>query len=212
MNSIIRAMGCFKNGTLAIAITAAAAFFGNTASAASCKFGDFDDFMLSADVYTSTDCVDQQSGNDDVAAVQSLFFGVSPVTQYKVDEPDTSAGILTIDYEDDLLSGTWSVSSWAGIKSAILVLKASNNWAAYLLDINPDSTMGGWSTQAILNNGGNQPAISHVSLYTEDCPPGNFFACPGNTTPAIPLPAGLPLLLSALGIGALMRMRTRKSA
>jgi len=45
----------------------------------------------------------------------------------------------------------------------------------------------------------------------EECPPGNF-NCPDPGIPGVPVPAGLPLMLTALGIGAYMRKRTRKSA
>ncbi len=52
--------------------------------------------------------------------------------------------------------------------------------------------------------------ISNVQIFGASCPVGSF-GCPSDTTP-IPLPAGLPLLLSALGLGAFVRMRIRKSA
>lgn len=47
-------------------------------------------------------------------------------------------------------------------------------------------------------------AVSHISLYG-----GDVFDPPGGV---VPLPAGLPLLLSALGLGGLLRLRQRKAA
>lgn len=48
------------------------------------------------------------------------------------------------------------------------------------------------------------------------CPPGEIVGPNGEcfkpTTPEIPVPAGLPLMLTAIGIGAYMRKRSRKSA
>ena len=186
--------------------------FATTSQAATCQFGDVNDFMLSADVYTSTACIDQQSGNDSNTAV-SGFFGETGWTQVaKVDEPATSNGKLTITYTGGApsLSGSWSVTSWAGVAKAMLILKASSGYAAYLLDITA-GTSGEWVTQALMNNGGNQPAISHVSLYEVACQP-NDPSCDPPVNFNVPVPAGLPLIMTALGVFGIVRSRKRKSA
>ncbi|WP_199913620.1 VPLPA-CTERM sorting domain-containing protein [Tateyamaria sp. Alg231-49] len=64
--------------------------------------------------------------------------------------------------------------------------------------------------------------VSHISVYgfgtpPEDCPPGQIRlngVCTTGTgePPAVPLPAGLPLMLTAIGAGAYLRRRARKSA
>lgn len=63
--------------------------------------------------------------------------------------------------------------------------------------------------------GGSLKAWNLTGTYDDGCPDGQVFdpitGCSSVTTP-VPLPAGLPLLLSALGTCALLRMRTRKSA
>lgn len=110
----------------------------------------------------------------------------------RIDEPASSDGILSMTYAAGLKSGTWTVSSWDGIAEAMLVVKGSNGFIAYLIDITAGLT-GNWTTDALLNNGGQQPEISHLTLYT--------------TPAAIPLPAGLPLLLAGLGALALLRRR-----
>lgn len=207
--------------TLAAAAVLAAGMWGLPAGAAtmSCQFGTVDEFMATADVWTSTDCVGEVDGNDaignDAGANVDLNnpdnFGGSALfdsTNWSLDtrinvrevaggfffDPPNPDGILGAILDPDALSGTWSVDSWAGIGKAMLVLKGGNGFAAYLLDLTAGLT-GGWSTQALtVGRNNNQPALSHVSLYTTPAP--------------IPLPAAGFLMLGALGgLGLLARRR-----
>ena len=57
---------------------------------------------------------------------------------------------------------------------------------------------GDWSTAGIVNGGGRQPGVSHVSFYNSAAP--------------IPLPAAAWLLLSAVGALGVMRRRTSATA
>ena len=97
-------------------------------------------------------------------------------------------------------SGTWSVQSFGGYEYAALVVKGGSvSWVAYLLDL---SNLGGvWSTRDLVNGGGKQPDLSHMSLYVggtrTDAPP-----------PAIPLPATGLLFLGALAGLFGLRRRT----
>lgn len=183
-------------------------------SAALCKVGTESDFDMNADVWTSTACIGEiENDNDDVATIESLFLLSGVYQDTKAEREDDGSitydptGIMTITADTDLLGGTWSVSSWAGVETAIFVVKGSNSFAAYVLDITAGLN-GGWTTNALENNGGNQPAYSHVSLYLVDC--DDPFDCDGGGTGGdIPLPAGLPLLASAMGIGYILRRRKR---
>lgn len=97
--------------------------------------------------------------------------------------------------------GTWSVQSFGGYEYAALVLKGGSlSWVAYLLDL--ENLSGNWSTQDLVNGGGNQADLSHMSLYVggtrADAPPA-----------AVPLPATGALFLGALA--GLFGLRRRKA-
>ena len=177
----------WKNSALVGAFALFTTGFGATqAEAATCTI---------ADVTVSTDCMNVD-GNDSEGVVDGLF-GLDLDFEAKVDAPGTSDGLLTITYDEGDTSGTWSVDSWSGFSSAILVTKAGPAFAAYLLDLTAGLT-GTWSTAGLTNPGGNQPEISHISLYTAS----------GDMS-VVPLPAGLPLMLSVLGLGALALSRRK---
>lgn len=176
-----------RNFAVAGAFAVLAAGFGATqAEAATC---------MPSDVTVSTACANVD-GNDSESVVDGLF-GLDVDFEAKVDAPGSSDGILSVTYDEGGLSGTWSVDSWSGFGSAILVTKAGPAFAAYLLDLAAGTT-GTWSTAGLTNPGGNQPEISHISLYTAE----------GDMS-VVPVPAGLPLMLTALGLGGLA-LRRRK--
>lgn len=195
------------------------------ASAATCQFGTEAQFTANADVWTSTACVGPITGNDAIgndsganvnlnnpATFGGPLFGSTNweldtrinVLEDKSTDPSTfsfasaaPSGILSATLGADALSGTWSVTSWAGIEKAMLILKGGNGFAAYLLDLTVGLN-GEWITQALKNGGGQQPALSHVSLYTTPAP--------------IPVPAAGLLLITALGGLGLAARRRRKAA
>ena len=127
------------------------------------------------------------------------MFGINTWTEYaKVDRPATTAGILTLAYNAGNLTGTWSVTSWAGIGDAMLVVKGGRGFSGYKIDTSK-GLFGSWSTASLTNRGGNQPAISHMTLYA---------TLADNPAP-IPIPAAGFLLLGALGGLAALRRRRR---
>ena len=202
-----------KAFALSAALAVSAIAGGQAAQAASCQFGDQSQFWLQADVWTSTACVSQIAGNDsDTSAGNNIvnvntvggtgLFGTNTWTlnsRYDANGSYGPNGILSIsNVSSDMLMGDWAVSSWSGITSAMLVLKAGNGFASYLLDLTA-GTIGQWATLALTNNGGNQPAISHISLYTTS-----------STPPApVPVPAAGLLLMGALGVLTVARRRRK---
>lgn len=101
------------------------------------------------------------------------------------------------------LSGLWSVDSGflSQFEEFMIVIKAGTDFAAYLFD-NTSADGGTWSTAGLLNNGGQQPGLSHLTLY------GRGEGGGGGGEP-VPEPAALGLLgLGAVGV-ALGRRRRR---
>jgi hypothetical protein len=146
-------------------------------------------------------CQKSLDTNDSEANVESIFGGIW-IRAFKTNANNTSAdevftqGNLALTYIGGAPSqdGTWSISGLtASVNSVILAVKAGagNNASAQSLiyykfdDLSVLS--GGWSTFGLVNNGGNQPDLSHMTVYTSTS---------GN---AIPTPALLPGLL---GLGA----------
>ena len=109
-------------------------------------------------------------------------------------EDYTSAFDVTFDSDK---SGGWSFTSDPSLTHApsYMVVKAATTWALYALD---GALSGDWSTAGIVNGGGRQPGVSHVSFYNSAAP--------------IPLPAAAWLLLSAVGALGVMRRRTSATA
>lgn len=178
------------------------------AAVTTCQFGTEAEFTATADVWTSTDCSGQFTGNDSdkdggngVVNVNTLNGGLFSITDWVLDSRYDSGtgnynpdGILNIsNVTSNLFQGEWSVDSWDGVQAAMLVLKGGNGFAAYLLDMTAGLD-GEWITQALTNRGGQTPAISHISLYTVE-------------VAAVPVPAAGLLLIGALGGLALLRRR-----
>jgi hypothetical protein len=93
-------------------------------------------------------------------------------------------------------SGSWSLTQdfVDAYDSLMFVIKGGTSYSAYLWD--GVSIAGTWNTDGIINNSGNNPGISHFSVYgvacTSDCEP--------NTD--VPEP-GLAIALGAMALGAI---------
>ena len=160
-----------------------------------------------ASVTVSTAC-QTVAGNNDSLSGMNAGTGVFGTTDWLLaDKSDAGAPSLpAINLSFGGAGGTtgsWSVGSYAGYTKAILVEKGGSvAWVAYLLDLT--QTSGSWSTFGILNEGGKQPRMSHLSLYVAD-----YVAPRVVPLPVVPLSAGLPLLLA--GLGALAALRRKRA-
>jgi hypothetical protein len=138
---------------------------------------------------------------------------------------DSENGVVDIDFavSGGLQSGTWSVIStlFSTYTDLMIVTKGANgnntqvNYVGYLFNT---ATDGDYSTPFFNANNNNPKNISHWTAYVRgvignECPPGTTGTPPNcaGTSP-VPVPAGLPLMLTVLGVGAYMRKRARKSA
>lgn len=140
-------------------------------------------------------------GGDFESAVELAILGATGVTVDltllgKSDEgaPFTYApdggGALTSSF-----SGTWTQTSGVGSVRFVTV-KAANSFA--LFELPNVSSTGAYSTMSMLNNGGQQPTVSHIS----------FWAGPPTDPSTVPEPASIVLLGSGI-LGALW-LRKRK--
>lgn len=99
----------------------------------------------------------------------SHYLGISPflADEWKVDQGAGSGGSdgpLTVNWNADLKSGTWSTVGSAQAVNFYSV-KGSNQFALYYVD--PALQEGSWTTAHLINGGGRQPAISHLSAVTQ---------------------------------------------
>jgi hypothetical protein len=169
-------------------------FISFAAQAATCAVTDVTIEGSASDV-----CAGPISGNASAGVINTAFGADNSVIwtlAFKSpDDPELDAPEAT--------SGAWKYTGTDPISSPfVIILKGSTNYSAYLFKTLGDLVNGDEGTFLIsfLNNGGQTPELSHMSIYTtdSDIPDTSIFGNP------VPLPAALwlfgPALLGFMGL------------
>ncbi len=139
------------------------------------------------------------SGNDHKADVEAALLSATGVSfdLTLFDKSDENPLLTTITGNKDMKSGTWDVID-DSVKIAFVTVKASNKFSIY--QYSPSENFGTWTTSAILNNGGQQPKLSHLSFWT----------VPESENPDAPVPEPSTVLM--LGSAAALLLGAKKYA
>ena len=129
---------------------------GLTAGNGSCGTGD---------VFGASACSGAYDGNDKAGDLAGLFNLSNWTEVAKVNGEGTNRN-LTIDGTGT--SGKWSFNNLTEGYSYMAVTKGGTDFSAYLLSntaLQNGVTDWNWTTAGLENNGGNQPDLSHFTLY-----------------------------------------------
>jgi hypothetical protein len=141
-------------------------------------------------------------GGDPLAAVQAAITaatGVAPIGLSLYGKSDGNAGLFSLaGVSPAALSGTWDVLDDSVLVKYITV-KAANSFALYELS-GQGANSGVFTTLGLLNNGGNQPVVSHISFWQ------------AGAAAAVPEPATWAMMIFGFaGIGFAMRRRNKET-
>lgn len=136
--------------------------------------------------------------NDSLADIQSFF---QDDDIFLIDKSDDNTQVFDFSGNGDLSynpdgddAGTWAYVGDTLLDSIIMVIKGgSTGYGVY--QYATGITSGLWSTENLLNNGNNVPALSHLSFYNGE----------GDIITEVPVPA--TLLLFGAGLGGLVLRR-----
>ena len=168
------------------------------------------EFIITTDPGTAI-CIGYAAGNlggSDSDFPGWTFLDKNPGTGGALDDALTISGISAT-------SGSFSFSA-PGYTDFIIVFKSGEgqldpDWAAFSLPFGV--TSGQWLIDNSSPDSKGDQSLSHANLYGKECILGGPCGGGANEPGTVPLPAGLPLLLSAIGFGGLFQWaRRRKSA
>jgi len=172
--------------------------FTASAHAATCKVTD-----VTVNGSDSNMCAGQIAGNDSIKDMNTIFGEPDSLIKWeqtaKVDAGVTGGSLSAV----EATSGAWTYTAPADKPLSspfIVVLKGSPGYSAYLFKGLEDLlSVNGTFFISLVNNGGNDPELSHISIYStgSDIPGTSIFGNP------VPLPAALwlfgPALLGFMG-------------
>lgn len=136
-------------------------------------------------------------GGDPESAVETAILAAtgSAVDISLYGKSDSNASLFTFSGSlNSLQSGTWDV-----VNNSVLIkyitIKAANSFSVYEL-AGGGANNGPFTTLAMLNNGGQQPTVSHISFWTV-------------SAQAVPEPASWAMLIAGFAaVGGMLRRRT----
>lgn len=187
------------NFRIRIAAVVGAMFLATSANAATCVVNTVTFTLEGA---AGAQCmVGNDLGRNGIAAKNLNFFGLTNWVVGVSTDPTAGDGSIEADGTGfNSSSGTWSISSYAGLGPLMIVLKSGRKFGAFLLDDTVSLLSGTWGIERELCNrkGCTQVGknLSHASVYYSPVPS------------AVPVPAaGLMLLAGLAGLAALRRKR-----
>jgi len=207
---------------LSLGALALAAVLSMPAAAATYCSGSFASGLSLGDVTfagaSASDCYGVAPGNDRLSAINALDWG-DDWTLLTKDESQVPVTFMGVEFDLDTLggkSGSWTLTahdlnggSLLNIPmelDVVVVLKASNRYAAYFFDDAVfDGTDGGTWSIAFENRGGQIPDLSHMSFYVRVDEDGGIPA-------AIPEAETYAMMLVGLGLVAFMARRRARMA
>ena len=120
-------------------------------------------FILSLPLSAGTIWLGTFPGNDSEANVEAALGGLVDLTLYDKSDGGPDLTVFLPSPPDGDLAGTWDVID-DNVSIPYMTVKASNSFALY--QFNPAQNTGDWTTANITNQGGQQPGLSHLSLWT----------------------------------------------
>ena len=219
----MKMLSLYPSPLLSLGALALAAVLSMPAAAATYCSGSFASGLSLQDVTFSgapaSDCYGVAPGNDRLSAINTLEWG-DGWTLLTKDESQAPVTFMGVEFELDTQgrkSGSWTLATRDLDTGSLLnlpmeldivvVLKASDRYAAYLFDDAVfDGTDGGTWSIAFENRGGQIPDLSHMSFYVRVDEDGGIAA-------AIPEARTYAMMLVGLGlVGFMARRRARMAA